>query len=682
MTNPLLTNQSLPPFSKIKPEHIQPAIQELIEQCLTTIELLLNQGKSTWKDLVEPIDVVDDQLSKAWSPVSHMNSVVNTPELREAYNSCLPMLTEYGSKVGQNKRLYEAYQAIKKNEYAQLDQAQKKVIDNALRDFKLAGVGLEGDDKKTFTDLKQELSKLQSQFSDNVMDATDHWFVVIEDEKELKGLPEHALMGAKELAEKHEQKGYRFGLDYPSYLAIMIYAENRDLRQKMYQAFTTRASDQGPDAGKYDNSDNMKNIVELRDQVAKLLGYKHYAEYSLVTKMASEPTEVIDFLENLAQKAKPFAQKDYEGLKQFAKEDYNVDDLQPWDLTFYSEKLRQKKYDISQEELRPYFPEPRVVQGLFQVLEKLYGMKVEEIKDFDTWHPDVHFYQITDEQGQLRGQFYFDLYAREQKRGGAWMDECRVRRRQNGDIQIPVAYLTCNFTRPVGNKPALLTHDEVITLFHEFGHGIHHMLTQIDYPAVSGINGVPWDAVELPSQFMENWCWEEEALALISGHYETHEPLPKNMLDKLKAAKNFQAGMMLIRQLEFALFDFKLHQSSELDKSSSIQAILDEVRKQYGVIPVPEYNRFQHSFSHIFAGGYAAGYYSYLWAELLASDAYSRFEEEGIFNRETGKSFLNNILEKGGSEEPKELFKAFRGRDPSIEALLRHHGLFDTDQAA
>lgn len=682
MTNPLLENQTLPPFSKIKPEHVQPAIRQLIEQCLTTIETLLDEGKSTWKDLIEPIDAVDDKLSNAWSPVSHMNSVVNTPELREAYNQCLPLLTEYGSKVGQNKRLFEAYKKIKKHEYDQLDQAQKKVIDNAIRDFQLAGVGLEGDDKIKFTELKQELSKLQSQFSDNVMDATDHWFVLIEDKDELKGLPEHALLGAKETAEKQKQTGYRFGLDFPSYLAIMTYAENRELRQAMYRAYTTRASDQGPDAGTFDNSDNMQKIVALRAQVAKLLGYSSYADYSLVTKMASDPKEVIDFLENLARKAKPFAQKDYAALKQFARKEYGINDLEPWDLTFYSEKLRQKEFEISQEELRPYFPEPRVVQGLFSVLEKLYGMKVEEIKEFETWHPEVHFYQIRDEQGTLRGQFYFDLYAREQKRGGAWMDECRVRYVKGNQVQTPVAYLTCNFTRPIGDKPALLTHDEVITLFHEFGHGIHHMLTQIDYPAVSGINGVPWDAVELPSQFMENWCWEEEALALISGHFETGEPLPKDLLNKLKAAKNFQAGMTLTRQLEFALFDFKLHLKSKVDHATEIQTLLDEVRQQYGVVPVPEYNRFQHSFSHIFAGGYAAGYYSYLWAELLASDAYSRFEEEGIFNRETGQSFLTNILEKGGSEEPKELFKAFRGRDPSIEALLRHHGLYNAEQAA
>ncbi len=672
--NPLLEDHVLPPFSLIKPEQVEPAMEALIKENLDAIELVLDSGAQTWESLIEPLDLLDDKLNKAWSPVSHMNSVVNTPQLRDAYNHCLPMLSEYGSKIGQNKRLYEAYLNLSKSDaFQNFNKAQKKVIENALRDFKLAGVALNDKDRESFTQLKQELSKKQSQFSDHVMDATDHWFILIEDETRLEGLPESTIKAAKEKAESEKQKGFRFGLDYPSYQAVMTYAQDEKLRQAMHEAFATRASDQGPDAGQFDNSSLLDEIVKLRNKVSKLLGFEHYAEYSLATKMAQNPEEVLSFLEGLAKKAKKYAEQDYQALKDYAKESYGLKTLEAWDIALYSEKLRKEKFDVSQEELRPYFPHTKVMQGMFQVIAKLYGMKVTSRKDVDTWHKNVEFYEVHDAQGQLRGQFYFDLFARPQKRGGAWMDECRVRSKTEHSTQHPVAYLTCNFTPPVGDKPSLLTHDEVVTLFHEFGHGLHHVLTQIDYPPISGINGVPWDAVELPSQFMENWCWEEEALALISGHHETGEPLPQALLSKMKKAKNFQAGLFIIRQLEFGLFDFKLHMSDPED--IPLEKILTDVRTAFSVIPVPQYNRFQHSFSHVFAGGYAAGYYSYLWAELLSCDAFSRFEEEGIFNPTTGQSFLNEVLEKGGSDDPSALFAAFRGRKPTIDALLKSHGL-------
>ncbi len=674
MLNPLLINLPLPEFTKIKPEHVEPAIEQLIEKNLKAIEKLLDQGKASWEDLIEPIDAMDDALSNAFSPVSHLNSVLNTQELRDAYNACLPKLSEYASKIGQNERLYQAYQAIHdSSEFKDFNIAQKKVITNALRDFKLAGVALEKSDRERFSELKQHLSKLQSSFSDHVLDATDHWSMLIEDENRLKGLPEHAIESAKASAKDKGQDGFRFGIDFPSYHAIITYAEDRELRETIYRAFTTRASDQGPDAGKFDNSALMDDILATRFELARLLGFDNYAEYSLATKMANTPDEVIGFLENLAAKAKPFAERDFNELKAFVKEDYNSDDVEPWDIAFYSEKLRLKRYDLSQEALRPYFPLSKVTDGLFEILSRLYGMHVVRREDVDTYHEDVDFFEVQDSNGQVRGQFYFDLFARAHKRSGAWMDECRVRMVNQHGSQTPVAYITANFTPAAPGKPALLTHDEVITLFHEVGHGLHHILTQMDYPGISGINGVPWDAVELPSQFMENWCWEKEALLLISEHIETKEPLPDDVLHKMKQAKNFQAGLFIIRQLEFALFDFKMHHGYQ--KGMQIQAVLNDVREKYGVIPAPSYNRFQHSFNHIFSGGYAAGYYSYLWAELLSADAFSRFEEEGIFNAQTGQAFLTQILEKGGSQEPSELFSAFRGREPSIEPLLKHHGL-------
>jgi len=684
MTNPLLVQASLPLFSKIKPEHVKPAVEQAIAKCKDVIaDVLAKHDVFTWDNLVVSIDEVDDVLGKLWSPVSHMNSVVNSDELRDAYESCLPLLSEYGTFVGQHQGLYQAYQQLANSaEYAKLNVAQKKVIDNALRDFKLSGIALNEQDKKRYGEISTRLSELSSQFSNNVMDATQAFNVNITDEDELSGLPESAKEAAQLLAKEKELSGWLFTLDYPSYLPVIMYCDNRNLREKMYSAFCTRASDQGPNAGEFDNSDTMAEILKLRHELALLLDFDNYSEKSIATKMASDTAEVLMFLENLAIKSKEQGQKEFVELTDFA-QSLSADNtnLQAWDLPYYAEKLKQERYSISDEALRPYFPEDKIVKGLFEVVRRLFGLTIKVRAGVDTWHKDVKFYDVFDADNNQRGSFYLDLYARAKKRGGAWMDDCVGRRElASGDIQLPVAYLTCNFNRPIGDKPALFTHDEVVTLFHEFGHGIHHMLTQINASSVAGINGVPWDAVELPSQFLENWCWQPEALAFMSGHFETDEPLPQEMLDKMLAAKNFQSAMQMLRQLEFSIFDFKMHlnykkQTDTTEKNNYIQQILNKVRQQYSVTTAPEFNRFQHGFSHIFGGGYAAGYYSYKWAEVLSADAFSRFEEEGIFNEQVGRDFLTNILEKGGSQEPSELFSAFRGRAPEIDALLRHSGI-------
>jgi oligopeptidase A len=679
MSNPLLTASSLPAFSQIKPEHVKPAVEHAIAECKKVIANVLKETTFTWANLVTPTDEVDDTLSKLWSPVSHMNSVVNSDELRDAYESCLPLLSEYGTFVGQHQELYQAYQQLAdSNEYQQLDIAQKKVIDNALRDFKLSGIALNDEDKKRYGEIVTKLSELSSTFGNNLLDATHAYSVTISDKSELCGLPDSAIEAAAELAKEQEKSGWLFTLDIPSYLPVMMYCDNADLREQLYRGFVTRASDQGPNAGEFDNSSIMNELLELRHELAKLLGFNNFAEKSIATKMATSTDEVLSFLENLAVKSKAQGQQDLNEVKTFAKQEYSQTDLQAWDLPYYSEKLKQSRYAISDEECRPYFPENKVVSGLFEVVHRLFGLTITEKSAIDTWHKDVKFFEVFDRNNELRGSFYLDLYARAKKRGGAWMDDCKGRRKlANGDIQYPVAYLTCNFNKPIGNKPALFTHDEVVTLFHEFGHGIHHMLTQIDASGVSGIDGVPWDAVELPSQFLENWCWQPEALAFISGHFETGEPLPQAMLDKMLAAKNYQPAMQMLRQIEFSIFDFKMHKdySPEKNNDNYIQTILNQVRAEYSVVKAADFNRFQHSFGHIFGGGYSAGYYSYKWAEVLSADAFSRFEEEGIFNEQVGNDFLTNILEKGGSQEPSALFKAFRGREPEIDALLRHCGI-------
>jgi oligopeptidase A len=679
MTNPLLLNLPLPAFSNIKPEHVKPAVEQAIADCKKVIERVLTEHNTfTWENLVEPIDEVDDILSKLWSPISHMNSVISSDELRDAYESCLPLLSEYGTFVGQHQGLYEAYLQLKNSsEFANLDTAQQKVITNAVRDFTLSGIALNDEDKKRYGEIVSRLSELSSSFSNNVLDATEAFSINISDKNDLTGLPESALAAAKALAESKDQQGYIFTLDIPSYLPVMMYCDNQSLREKIYNAFVTRASDQGPNAGEFDNSEIMNELLALRHELAQLLDFANYAEHSLATKMANSTDEVMGFLENLAIKSKPQGEQDFQELVDFARNEFSQTDLKAWDLAYYSEKLKQSRYTISDEELRPYFPKDKVVEGLFTVVNRLFGLTITCRDGVDVWHDDVKFYDVFGADGQLRGSFYLDLYAREKKRGGAWMDDCVGRAKlSTGEIQHPVAYLTCNFNGPVGNTPALFTHDEVVTLFHEFGHGLHHMLTQIDASAVSGINGVPWDAVELPSQFLENWCWQPEALAFISSHFETGESLPQALLNKMLAAKNFQSAMQMLRQLEFSIFDFTMHASynSDADKSH-IQEVLNNVRTQYSVVKAPEFNRFQHGFSHIFGGGYAAGYYSYKWAEVLSADAFGLFEQEGIFNQTTGQSFLNNVLEKGGSKEPSELFKNFRGRAPEIDALLRHSGI-------
>ena len=675
--NPLLTTTVLPLFSEIKPEHIEPAISQLLAEARAVVDQQLQAtSQYTWNNLVEPLEEAEDKLNKAWSPVSHLNSVVNSDELREAYNACLPMLSAYSTEMGQNTQLCNAYQMlVDSDEFKTLEPAQQKVLNNALRDFKLSGVDLESDKKLRYKDISQELSKLASLYEENLLDATNAWSKLITDEHDLAGLPESAKASAKQTAESQDQQGWMITLHSPSYQAVMTYADDRTLRSEHYEAYATRASDLGPQAGQWDNTELMEQILALRYEKAQLLGFNNYAELSLATKMANKPDDVIHFLEDLALKSGPQAHKDLAELRDFAGQHCGIDDLQSWDVGYVSEKMRQHYYQLSQEEVKSYFPISRVLPGLFAVVEKLYGLNITEITDFDTWHADVRFFQIHDENGLLRGQFYIDLYARAKKRGGAWMDDCVGRKNKGGDIQIPVAYLTCNFAAPTADIPALLTHDDVITLFHEFGHGLQHMLTLVDHLGVSGINGVEWDAVELPSQFMENWCWEQEALALISGHYQSGEVLPDSLFKKMLAAKNFQAGMIMVRQLEFSLFDFRIHKDYNPELGGRIYETLGQIRAQVAVMSPPEFNRFAHSFSHIFAGGYAAGYYSYKWAEVLSSDAFSLFEENGIFDRETGQAFLTQILEQGGSQDAMDLFINFRGRQPNIDALLRHSGI-------
>lgn len=679
-TNPLLQDHLLPPFSSIRPEHIEPAISELLKRNLERTKALVadfatSGATPTWETLNAPIDQWDDEVSQAFSPVGHLNGVQNSDELRDAYNACLPLLSQYSTEIGQNADLFKAYNALHNSpEFAILSTAQQTAIEHALRDFRLAGVDLPDDKKARYGEIKQQLSKLESQFGENVLDATQAWSKHITDVAELDGLPESAKGLLQQQAQHKKLDGYLVTLDFPSYLPIMSYGSNRELREELYTAFATRASDIGPNAGEFDNSQVMKDILALRYELATLLGFDNFAEFSVYTKMAESGQEVIDFLNDLAVKAKPQAEREFAELKAYAADELGLTDLKPWDMTFASEKLRQARYSISQEDIRPYLPVDTVIKGMFEVVSRLYNVQFVEQRKFDTYHPDARFFHV-EKDGKQIAAFYLDMYARAKKRGGAWMDVARNRMKNKDGIQLPVAYLVCNFSPAVGDTPALLTHDEMTTLFHEFGHGLHHMMTDIDVAAVSGISGVAWDAVELPSQIMENWCYEPEALAFLSGHYQTSEPLPKELLDKLLAAKNFQSAMMTMRQIEFSLFDFRLHREYCDTNPVTAEAILAEVRAQVTVVPTVDFNRFQHSFSHIFAGGYSAGYYSYKWAEVLSADAYSRFEEEGIFNPETGASFLKEIISQGGSREAGELFENFRGRKPSVEPLLRHCGI-------
>lgn len=674
--NPLLERNTLPPFDTLKAEHVEDAISELLEHNQQEIERLIEATRddTRWDNFAAPLEALGDRLSQAWSPVSHLNSTMNSPKLREAYQACLAKLSAYSTWVGQNSDLAAAYQRLAdSDEFASLDEAQQKAITNSLRDFRLAGVDLPQDKKQRYGEIQARLSELSNTFSNHVLDATQAWHKDVEEEA-LAGVPESGLAALKANAEAKGLEGYRITLDFPSFFPVLSYADNRELREEVYTAFVTRASEKGPNAGDFDNGPVIEEILALRQELARLIGFDDYASLSLATKMADSPVQVISFLEDLATRAVPQAREEFNELAAYATESLGIDDLQPWDVGYASEKLRESRYAINQEQLRPYFPAPQAIDGLFEVVNRLYGITFQQ-REVPVWHDDVSYYEVIENDTPIAG-FYLDLYAREGKRGGAWMDECRVRRRrEDGSLQLPVAYLTCNFTRPVGGRPALLTHDEVVTLFHEFGHGLHHMLTRQEVAEVSGINGVAWDAVELPSQFMENFCYEREGLDLIARHVDTGERLPDDMLERLQAARNFQAAMTMVRQLEFSLFDFRLHHELDTPSAGDVQTLLDEVRSKVAVVPAVEFNRFQNGFSHIFAGGYAAGYYSYKWAEVLSADAFSAFEESAVFDTATGQRFREEVLAKGGSRDAAELFRAFRGRDPQVDALLRHSGI-------
>ena len=670
--NPLLVTHDIPLFTSIKAEHMQPALEAIITENQRAIEKLAAVENPGWDTFIQPFEELDERLSKMWDTVSHLNSVLDDEAFRENYRSCLPIISEYATSLAQDERIYQQYQSVRDSAvFSSFDDAQKKLVDNALRDFRLSGVALPASKKDRYRAIQSELSTLSNRFEQNLQDATDHWFLHITDEQELAGLPDTARALAHEQAKQKELEGWVFNLQAPSYLPFIMFADKRELRQQLYEAYVTRASDQGPDAGRWDNSSIIDDILRLRREKAALLGFDDFVDYALQTRMADSAATVTDFLSELAAAARPAAEREFLELTAYASQD-GITELEAWDIPYYSEKLRQQQYAISQEDVRPWFPLDKVLDGLFTVVSRLYGLTIRRCDDVETWHPDVHFYEINDADGQPRGRFFLDMYARKGKRGGAWMGDGISRKEMDKVVQDPLAWLITNFSPPAEGQPSLLTHNEVITLFHEFGHGLHHMLTRVAYPAVAGISGVPWDAVELPSQMMENWCWQDEVLEMISGHYETGEPLPAEKIQRLQQARNFQAGMLLLRQLEFALFDLTIHQATV---TIDVQKALDEVRDQIAVFTPPAFNRFQNSFSHIFAGGYASGYYSYSWAEVLSADAFSLFEERGIFDPDTGRSFLENILEKGGSQDPLELFRAFRGREPEIDALLRHRGL-------
>ena len=674
--NPLLADDAgLPPFSRILAEHVEPAIDARIKACRAEIERLTSEVPvPTWESFVEPLEEIDDRLSRTWSPVGHLNGVMNSDELRAAYNACLPKLSDYATEVGQNEALFRGYQAVAAQEH--LDPTQRKLLTNALRDFHLSGVDLPPEKKARYKEISLELSALTSKYSENVLDATNAWSKLVTDASALAGLPESALDLTRQAAEQKGEDGWLLTLDMPCYVPVVTYADDRALRAEIYRAYGTRASDQGPNAGEWDNTEVMERILALRHELAGLLGFTSFAELSLATKMAPSSDAVLAFLDDLASRSVHQARLELDEVRDYAREHHGAGDLEPWDIAYYSEKLRRHRYRIGQEELRPYFPLPQVLKGLFGVAERLFGVSIQEAGDFDTYHPDVRFFEIRDrESSRLIGQFYLDPYARPDKRGGAWMDVCTNRLHTAGCDQIPAAYLVYNFAQPVKDRPSLLTHNEVETLFHELGHGLHHMLTRVDYPAVAGINGVAWDAVELPSRFLENWCWERESLDLFAVHWQTGEPIQADLYERMIAAKNFQSGMQMVRQLEFALFDFRMHLEYDPEKGARIYEILEAVRERVAVIRPPDFHRFAHGFSHIYAGGYAAGYYSYKWAEVLSADAFSLFEERGIFDAGTGKSFRECILEKGGSRDAMDLFVDFRGREPTPDALLRHSGI-------
>ena len=671
----------LPDFASMDPIGLAAKLDKKLVNNQQAIEQLLkNQDPPNYNRLVPALEQLGDEVDQLWGPLSHLHGVSNRDDIRAAFDECLPKLTAYATQMGQNKALYLAFvDLLKSDDFNQLSQSKQQFVKLQIRDFKLAGVALNPQKQKEYGELKQQMAELSTQFSNHLMDATESWSKHVTDSEGLLGLPESALQQAQEAAKSKGLDGYLLKLDFSCYHSVMTFAEKSDLRQEIYQAFNTRASDQGPYGGQFDNTQVMEELVGLRHKLANLVGFDHYADYSVATKMADSGRAVEMFLLDLAKGCKPQAEADMQQLQKFATESGGPTPMNAWDVAYYSEKLRQNRYHLSQEELKPYFALPQVQAGLFDVVKRIYGIEVTPCTGVSTWHQDVGFYQVA-HTGKAIGYFYFDLYAREHKRGGAWMDECRNRQfKANGELQLPVAYLVCNFAPPLRGKPALLTHGEVTTLFHEFGHGLHHMMTNIDVAGVAGINGVAWDAVELPSQLLENWCWQEESLRLFAKHYQTGNGLPEDLLQKMLAAKNFQAGMFVMRQLEFALFDLRLHMNYNPVAPQPIQSVLNAVRKEVAVVKAPEWNRFQHGFAHIFAGGYASGYYSYLWAEVLAADVFSRFEDEGIFNANTGAALWLDITGQGGSRDAMALFTKFMGREPSVDALMRNKGLAHAD---
>jgi len=670
--NPLLEFSGLPRYADIRPEHVTPAVDQLLAENRALVARLTEASTApTWAAFVQPMEDANERLSRAWGQVSHLHSVLDSPELREVYNENLPKITQFYAELGQHEGLFRQFKGLAASpEATTLTQARKKILDNELRDFRLGGAELPEADKPRFMAIQEELAKHSAKFEENLLDATKAWSKFIDDEADLAGVPDDAKAMFAEMAEADGKTGWKLNLQAPSFLPIMQFCANRALREEMYRAYVTRASEFGP--AELDNTPLIARILELRQEAARLLGFATYAQVSLEPKMAQSPEEVLDFLENLGARAKPYGEKDMAELRAFAAKELDLPDLQAWDTAYASEKLREARYAYSETEVKQYFQEPKVLAGLFRVIETLYGLEIRE-DQAPVWHEDVQFFSLRDKQGQLVGQFYLDLHARDTKRGGAWMDDAITRRRKDAGIQTPVAYLNCNNSRGVGGKPALLAHDDVITLFHEFGHGLHHLLTKVEDLGVSGINGVEWDAVELPSQFMENFCWEWDVVRHMTAHIDTGEQMPKALFDKLLAAKNFQAGMQTLRQIEFALFDMHLHH--DLPPGQTALELLNAIRARVAVVRPPAYNRFPNNFSHIFAGGYAAGYYSYKWAEVLSADAYSLFEEHGGLNPEIGHRFWSEILAQGGARPAIESFKAFRGREPTIDALLRHNGM-------
>ena len=671
MTNPLLEEHGLPDFSQIRPEHVEAALDTTLERNQAELVSILEQEIAPDFDAaILPLEAMHERLHRTWAPVSHLQMVANSDALREVYDRCLPKLSRYSTEMSQNEQLYQLYKAVDEKLSGSDNHAKKMLLQHSLRDFHLAGVDLPKDKKARFKQVMEELSGLQAKFEHNVLDSMSAWEHHELSENLMSGLPSVVREASRVTAEEQGRDGWLLQLDQPTYVAVMTYADDDRLRRDFYEAWVTRASDQGPVAGLHDNTRVMEDIMALRHEAARLVGFSNYAEYALATRMANDIPEVTEFLEHFASVAKPAAKREVAELEAWVGRP-----LQPWDIGYYSEKLRLERFSISDEELRPYFPLPCVLAGLFQVMNKLYGLQARELQGIDKWQPEVSYFTLVAEDGEEVGGFFMDLYARRNKRSGAWMDECLLRNKYNGSVQLPVAHLICNFTKPLGDVPAQLSHDEIITLFHEFGHTLHHLLTRVDYPSISGINGVPWDAVELPSQFMENFAWDSDVVRDMSQHVDTGEPLPDELLSKLAASRVFQSGLQIVRQIEFSLFDWRIHSEYDPTKGPRIREILKQVRSQVAVIETPPFARFTNSFSHVFGGGYAAGYYSYKWAEVLAADAFAAFQKKGIFDRSVADRFRQAILEVGGTRDIAEAFKSFRGRPPRIEPLLAQAGI-------